>query len=112
MSQCNCPIPPGGKVVCMSHQMAVCTVVGGEAVHYCYDPIAEYVGGKPEAVVNWALGKLRGEYRSSNQSVTRYDLDFLNGNKGDNLTFDLPPAVRDAIQDMRSDMNSGLELTV
>ena len=35
---CECPHPPGGKVVCSSMQIAICRVMDGEVRSFCIDP--------------------------------------------------------------------------
>ena len=32
---CDCPSPPGGRVVCEAHQLAICRVRGGQAETLC-----------------------------------------------------------------------------
>jgi hypothetical protein len=34
---CDCPRPPGGRVICSSHQIAVCRIKNGEVEAQCID---------------------------------------------------------------------------
>ena len=66
---CECEDPPGGRVVCEPHQMAICGVVNGAIRQECLDPPKV---SSPTALVNWALEALTGIIIPSSTPIT-YD---------------------------------------
>ena len=99
---CDCDNPPGGRVVCEPHQMAVCGFINGVEVRECFDPPS---GGPASLIVNWALGKILGAQRAPNDPISATDIPMLTQEKyislnGELVKFKLPQQVSDAMKAM------------
>src|SRR4030095_1149190 len=95
---CNCPNPPGGQVICESHQMAVCYIESGVVRHQCLDPIDTK---NSLSLVNWALTEITKHGRSLSSTVTYRDIQVLKNRRFESfdmiVTFSLPPKILTAI---------------
>ena len=81
---CNCPVPPGGVVVCEENQLAICRVVGGRMASECHDRPTP--SGNLE-FSNWVLSKVTDTWRDPRQLLSPVDLDILaNGRYDDPST--------------------------
>lgn len=91
---CNCPDPPGGQVICESHQLAICIVKNGKATQQCLDPIKT---DNPLELVNWTLSKITGTKRSPENSISTKDINILLNQKyvhsGATTIFRLPDSI-------------------
>ncbi|HVI43415.1 MAG TPA: hypothetical protein VM802_01030 [Chitinophaga sp.] len=118
MNRCNCPLPPGGQVVCERNQMAICIVRNGQAIHQCLDPGS--IKGDA-ALLNWALAQITGRESLRTNSVHPPDLQMLTkGTYRDGKTmvnFSLTQDMQDALFRLTQGGNTtsdemGMESTV
>jgi hypothetical protein len=91
-SICDCDNPPGGRVECEPHQMAICIVLNGVAHTECRTPPQ---GGNAIAWGNWALSQVTRETRAPDATISLSDLQTLRRGrfrdpKGAVITFALP----------------------
>src|SRR5262249_17385588 len=91
---CNCPLPPGGVVVCEATQLAICRVVGGRVESECHNPPSRRTDLE---FSNWVLSKVIDTWRDQNQPLSPLDLDILAKRRYDDrptqttVTFEIPP---------------------
>lgn len=94
MSECQCPTPPGGRVICAPDQTAMCIVdPQGNVLTGCKDPPA--TARTRQDIQNWALQEVTGQVRSPGQPITPADLAILRSEyyerkDGTRVTFRLP----------------------
>lgn len=95
---CDCANPPGGRVQCAAHQLAICYVDGnGGADKRCVDPPRK---ATRRELVNWALEQITGIRRSQHQEVTAKEADILRSGvfltrTGIRVSFSLPEELRE-----------------
>src|SRR5688572_19629807 len=98
---CHCPTPPGGQVVCETHQLAVCIIEDGQARMQCLDPIKT---DNSLTLVNWALSQITGEVRAQFSIIDNRETSLLAQGRywvlNKEVTFSLPPKLKDAVQEV------------
>lgn len=101
---CDCPMPPGGSIVCNDDQLAMCGYQNGQIVSGCFDPpqaIAALPTRNQRIVArnNWVLQEITGEHRSFDQRITPQENrillsgEYVNA-RGERLSFVIPTKVR------------------
>jgi len=106
-NECECPNPPGGRLVCEAGQLAICRVKDGEIQPKCVNPPSQFrrtdrltVSDKT-AFYNWALSQITGQPRPSTESLGYQDLKILetgfyhDETRGIEVTFRLPRPFED-----------------
>lgn len=103
---CDCPDPPGGRIVCAADQLAICRVKNEKILSGCFGPpfsIPNFGGlSAPDRLryLNWALIQITGDRRGSQQALTYDDMNILQSNlyddpkTGERISFRLPPMLR------------------
>lgn len=101
---CECPNPPGGRVVCRQDQLAICRVRDGRVESECIDPPSGDFGRTDKqrntAVRNWALSVITDTERTSYHIFTAQDHSILsegtyfNRDTGELVTFSLPISMK------------------
>ncbi|MCZ4408347.1 hypothetical protein O3Q51_05975 [Cryomorphaceae bacterium 1068] len=97
---CECPNPPGGKVVCEPHQMAVCIVENGQQIQRCLDPVTTY---DSVSLVSWALEEITGEFKKALEISSQDLLTLVKGEyhtQEKSVKFHLPESVSSAVLEM------------
>ena len=86
-NDCDCPKPPGGRVTCSDHQLAVCAYRDGEIVSGCFDP-PEHAGLTPtksaQRLANWTPS-ITGTDCNEDDAIKLGDLDVLQSGKYRNV---------------------------
>lgn len=108
---CDCPKPPGGRVVCRQNQLAICRWNDGEVESACIDPPLSASGLSDKrgntVIRNWALSVITGAERTSDQILTAEDHGILsegryhNKETGQIVTFSLPEDLRAKTAEVR-----------
>lgn len=96
---CDCPKPPGGRVVCEAHQLAVCRVKDGQATHHCVDQ-KNYRDSV--SLLNWTYEQITGN-RGYNALSTNDLFMLASGefSEGDTrVTFNLPDNIKSIIEQL------------
>jgi len=94
MSECQCPTPPGGRVVCAPYQTAFCIIdPQGHVTTGCND--APQTARTRRNLENWALQEVTGRKRAPGQLITLADRAILQSGyyerqDGTRVTFQLP----------------------
>jgi hypothetical protein len=114
---CDCAQPPGGRVSCEPHQMALCIVQDGRAEYQCLNPpgstpMARLLGAlvgrslvEPRKLIEWALVCVTGmEYRLAGVDPLR-DVHILVQRSylrpgGALVTFALPASISNALDSL------------
>ena len=90
---CECPNPPGGRVQCEFHQLAICRVKDGVIQTECIDPPAKLSTSARDA---WAFGTITGIKRSLTRRLTSQEHQILlqgvynDTQTGETVSFRLP----------------------
>ena len=96
-NSCLCPNPPGGKVICESHQLAICKIVNGEIIQRCIDPIPTI---NSKDLLDWTINKITGKPNLSRQVSNQDLLMLLKGEYTDekqSVKFNLPESISKSI---------------
>ena len=105
-NSCPCPNPPGGKVVCEPHQLAICKIVNGELIQRCIDPIKTR---SSKALVDWTINMITDK-PNLNRSFSNQDLlMLLKGEYTDDkqsVKFNLPESISKSV--LETLKNTGL----
>lgn len=106
-NSCPCPTPPGGKVVCEPHQLAICKIVNGELIQRCIDPISTR---SSKDLLDWTINTIT-DRPIINQQVSNQDLlMLLRGEYTDenqSVKFNLPESISKSVLDKLS--NTGMD---
>ena len=102
-NSCDCPNPPGGRVICRADQLAVCRVKDGKAESQCVDKPTYSQSVPPptreQMLKNWALAEIKREQRDPLTEISFGDDDILRSGAyydprtGETVTFSLPAEV-------------------
>lgn len=106
-NSCDCPNPPGGRVVCEPDQIAICIVKDGVALQQCHNPPS---ATSATAIVNWTLTEITGVLHAADAKVDLPALQMLmagtfDRESGEKVTFSCPESVRQAIQTKMAELN-------
>ncbi len=101
-NSCDCRNPPGGRIVCEPHQLAICGVINGVIRRECLDPPID-VG--TTALANWILNQVSDNHRNANSNFTASDLQTLRSeiytsSSGEVLKFSVPENRKKAIRSL------------
>lgn len=106
-NSCDCPRPPGGRVVCAADQIAICRIKNGEPQMACISPPARLLQPiSPRQVADlrsWVSNAITGEKPKLLRSLTSLELptlasgEYINPRTGELVTFTLPVEVRAAL---------------
>lgn len=77
---CSCPAPPGGQVICESHQAAFCRVVNGNVQQGCSDPpdvSSMSIAQGKRLLDNWALSIITRIPRRPDSPILPHEMQIL-----------------------------------
>ncbi len=106
-NSCPCPNPPGGKVICEPHQLAICKIVDGELIQRCLDPISTR---SSKNLIDWTINKITDKPTQGRHISNQDLLMLLKGEYTDDkltVKFNLPESISKSV--LESLNNKGLD---